>query len=230
MKTTLIALGAALTMAAATAEAATITQTTTFNFNGTRFYAADDRTFTSADGALTVDVTAKVYNTPSLGNALVTYGHTDFSNTGTSGLYINSSGDTDEWHETQYGWQNYDSDHRVDGYYNEILLFDFGGAQVTLTNIALSFVEPGSLLDFFSGDPLSLTAQVTANPSTTVNGSGSLFGIGASENHSAFKVTGLTVSYEVDDNSGVVPLPAGAPLLLGALGLIGLAKRRRRAA
>ncbi len=39
--------------------------------------------------------------------------------------------------------------------------------------------------------------------------------------------TGLVRAIETDDDTAVIPLPAGAPLILGALGLLGLIRRRR---
>ncbi|MCV2880839.1 VPLPA-CTERM sorting domain-containing protein [Actibacterium sp. XHP0104] len=60
----------------------------------------------------------------------------------------------------------------------------------------------------------------------TSYGTHSLFSIGASGDGDEFKLKSITVSYMPPS---IVPLPAGAPLLLGGLGVLAALRRRKKA-
>lgn len=85
-----------------------------------------------------------------------------------------------------------------------------------------------------TGDVISQATRLNAVSASTFNNPASdAFLIGASGNNSSFLLKSLTLSYTpviTTTNVGAVPLPAGALLMLGALGWLGLIPRRRRRA
>lgn len=119
-------------------------------------------------------------------------------------------------------------DHRIDGYWNELVTFLFD-KNVTVESITFAYARSGSHFDAFVGTVYKGSRAV--GPITELNyGPGMMFGIGASKDHSAFKITGLTVSYLSEPPMPPVPLPASALLLVGALGGLGLWRRVSRKA
>lgn len=145
--------------------------------------------------------------------------------------------------------------HRVDGlHYNDLAIFDLGTAY-ELTSIGFSYYDSAwekeivgrvcaarfwgqcvwyeyeyewtEIFDNFDlfidlGAGLQYSFSDLVDDTYTLSGGliSSSFGIGASGKYDAFKITSITVA--------AVPVPAAGFLLLGALGGLGLAARRRK--
>lgn len=139
-----------------------------------------------------------------------------------------------------------DSDHKVDGNGpDEIVLFDFG-RKVTIERVWFSYFDhyddfelgsySGSTLNSYLSD-LNISAAWCSGSCngysndfgrSTLNSAqklmGSILGIGSDHESDQFKIKKIKVSY---DDVAPVPLPASGLLLMGALGGIGLMRRRK---
>ncbi|PTX55772.1 putative secreted protein [Litoreibacter ponti] len=207
---------AALSVGATLAAQAT---TVTFDFasaseNSGYFQRASKLSF-EKDG-LDLDVSAHGYVTPqNEGDELNAWTSLKVTRQNSYGLYI---------------YSYWGDDHRVDGHWNEALKFDFNGSDVSIASIRFGSYGSNDVFDLFVGDNGQLLYEGSNEVATWVHldtETSSLFAIGASENHSAFKVKKLVVNVaEPDDNEPEpVPLPAGGVLLL--TGLAALVARRK---
>lgn len=132
--------------------------------------------------------------------------------------------------------------HTVDGSNpNEIVVFDFGSTVVDLTGITFAYVDDNDEFDVFTfGNGAGAAATDWAIDRSLPNNCsvcfttnfnvdpGSVFGIGAFAGNSEWKIK--KIHYNV---ISTIPLPAGLPLLLGGLvvlGGVGAARRRPAAA
>lgn len=189
--------------------------TTTFDFTTGGYERGYDLSF-SQDG-FDLNVSAAFYNTPGSVGETVTQGSSlRVTKQNTYGLYV-------------YAYR-YD-DHRVDGYYNELVKFDFNGKTVTIDEITFGSVANPSVYDLYGTDDDGLK-YAGSNPVVSPDALGvetSFFAVGASDNYSAFKITSLTVSDLIVDEVSPVPLPAGGLLLLSALGGFGFWRRKKAA-
>lgn len=215
---------------AAAANAAT--ETFTFTGNGTS--TADS--FVMTEGDLTLTLSAAFYNSPGdIGSTLVKTGDLNLTRSNSYGLYVAAPND---------------NDHRIDGYYNEIVSFDFGTAVVRITNVTFGSILNGSVFDLYVDD-LYKGSQTVESDLDLSTDEGSVFAIGASahktkqvcyytytyhygrkkhcydtlDTYSGFKILSLTVEY--DEPVTTVPLPAGGVLLLGGMGALALLRRRK---
>lgn len=117
---------------------------------------------------------------------------------------------------------NYDSA-ELDGQINEVLQFSFD-QDIRMISIAFNSIDGDDPYNVFADTGSGFTqisGGASDNPYTFspfLTGDG--LRIGATDNASAFRVTGITVA--------AVPLPAAGFLLLGALGGLGFAARRRQ--
>ena len=140
-------------------------------------------------------------------------------------------------------------DHRIDGRSDEVVKFNFGDKEVSITSVTFSYFGAGDQFDFYMGDAgnLAFDQSGTVAKSVDLNATASTFAIGASQDqlvtkcfnyflwgqirksckshydYSAFKITSLTV-----EELAPVPLPAAGWMLIA--GLAGLFGMRRRAA
>jgi Ca2+-binding RTX toxin-like protein len=226
---------------AAAVNAATVSQTFTFTGNGT----ATQSSFEMTSGEVTLTLGAALYNTPGLvGTDLVTTNALKLTRSNGYGLYVvNTVNNGSSWS---------DNDHRIDGFYNEIVTFAFDKA-VRITGVTFKEVLSGSVFDLYvndlGGTPDYKGSQLVDNSLDLPAGTGTLFGIGASQDGeksvcvkwkhdkckawkkydvwSGFKITSLTVEY--DEPVTTVPLPAGGMLLLAGLGALAVLRKRKTA-
>ncbi len=146
---------------------------------------------------------------------------------------------------TSCGWYycRISDEHTIDSWDNdESMKFTFD-RDVTLTDITISWHEGTGDYDLFAGGEL---VGNTRDGAVTPTGPDSVYAIGTrtfeeivTSNYwcwrnctstksyeSGIKITSITVEYEA---TSVIPLPAGAPLLLGGLGALALLRRRKKA-
>jgi len=233
------ALGFAALAAAVVVGGAASAATINFNVNSNWTYGS--RTFTT--GANSVSVEAFTYGNathPTLqGNpALASWSGSSGGLGICSDLRSNSTGtnDSDRCRES----------HQVDGSgSNEMAVLNFGTRVVQLTSITFaSAYSTGSnggdqfdLFTFGNGTGAQATGSLLDRPVTCSGGVctanltsfglvGSIFGVGAYDWDSAFKIR--SISFE--DAPSVVPLPAAGWALLAGIGALAAVKRRRKAA
>lgn len=222
---------------AAAANAATVSQTFTFTGNGT----STANSFVMTEGDLTLTLSAALFETPGgIGSTLVKTGDLKLTRSNSYGLYVAAPND---------------NDHRIDGYYNEIVSFDFGTAVVRITNVTFGSILNGSVFDLYVDDLYEGSQTVESDLDLSTD-EGSVFAIGASahktkqvcyytytyhygrkkkqqhkhcsdtlDTYSGFKILSLTVEY--DEPVTTVPLPAGGVLLLGGMGALAVLRRRK---
>jgi hypothetical protein len=238
-KITLVGAAVAVCLSSLSANAATVTQSFNFLTGSPWTERADTLNFTS--GALTLAVSATQYvATSTVGDAVDTTTARKVSRTNGFGLYVDYWGD---------------NDHRIDGYYNELVKFVFN-RDVTINKVTFGSIKDGSSFDLFLGDALEFVRSAIVTPTVNFADAASAFAIGASEDewiyvckekrssrtfrskttvrgcdcdkvldYSAFKITSLEVSYDVPSE---VPLPAAGWMLLAGLGGIGALRARKR--
>ncbi len=191
---------------------------------------AASQSFTGS-GGLAVNVTGKVYTKS--GSNFVAGSSIDVENN-SYGLISNNYGDNlSDRGETHQ--------HALDSYYNdEAFVFDFG-RQVTLTDLYFGWAAKSKdNRNFYSGGWFELFVDGLSQGIFGANSSfasasdltGQVFAIGAANGgymnkyYSHLKLKKMTVSYD-DPPPNVVPLPAGAVLMLTALGGLGFARKRK---
>ena len=225
--TSLAALGVAAALLGASAASAT-----TIHFNEGRHWSTDAHTYGS--GSNTVSVEAFRYN-PSK-STLSGNPHLASWSGNNGGLGICSD----------LGRHGCKESHQIDGSgRDEIAVLDFGSRIVQLTHVTFARAyatvnEKFDLFVFGNGTGAAATRSAfnrkignCSSSGCTVNVSslgfeGSLFGIGAQNSHSFFKVK--AISFKDVPPPEVIPLPAAGWLLLGGLGGLAALKRRRKAA
>lgn len=130
----------------------------------------------------------------------------------------------------------WDLDHRVDGWgwANDLLVFEFDRPISAMRSVTFHYVDWNDEFEFFTHDgdwhrvgeadlPWSWGSRSATYTFADTYG-GSLFGIGARDGNDAFKVSGMSVDYDVS----AVPLPAGILLLGGGLAGLGALRRHNR--
>lgn len=208
---------------AASAATATFDFTTYGNTNDTL------STFNSNVPGFSVNVSGSHYSLS--GSAFVAGGAVDVD-TNSYGLISDNSNDR----------------HTIDSWgTDEAMIFDFGSKVVKITNIIIGWYEGTGNYDLFVDGTL---AGNTGAGSVVTSAAGSVFAIGARtftqsyrckqkikgkwkwtdctrEIESGIKISSITVSYDDPPPPPVVPLPAGAVLMLTALGGLGFARKRK---
>ncbi|MCU0907112.1 MAG: VPLPA-CTERM sorting domain-containing protein [Rhodobacteraceae bacterium] len=226
---------AALLATASVASAATIS----FNVNSN--WTTGDRTFTSNGNSVSVEA--------------FTYGNAAGQGGGTVALasWSGADGGLGICSDLQSNSSNTNSSgrcresHQVDGSgRNELAVLDFGSRVVQLTSVTFARAystgqRGGDLFDLFVfGNGLGAGATQSffdrpincGNSGCTVNvaslmASGSVFGLGAFADASAFKIQAVSFA---DVPPSVIPLPAAGWGLIAGLGALAALKRRRKAA
>jgi hypothetical protein len=132
-------------------------------------------------------------------------------------------------------------DHRVDGYWNELLTFSFS-QDVVITSVTFdSYTSGNHDFDYYVADGTALIyrgGETVTDEVTGFSNIASMFhGIGASDDDVAFKIRQMIVSYDSSGGGGgggplpaVVPLPASGLLLASVLGSAVIMRRRQRRA
>ena len=225
--TKILALGAAALLWASAASAATYT----FDFTTTSTGWQEAFTVGATGGGATLDVSGGRFTDDSNGRPIYTSDAHVATWTG-AGLGVCNKYDDEG---RKQGCE--DADHEIDGKtYNDLAIFDvIGDGVYELVSVAFGYVDSGDDFDFFlniAGDGIGLLRNMS---NVDIPGSGvynfapgkfvtSTFGFGADGDSDDFKIRAITLR-EV----APVPLPAAGFLMLGALGGLGLAARRRKA-
>lgn len=204
-------LATAAFLAASTVAGFAATVTTTFDFRTAPGGGVNDPSYTTTVDGLTLFVNAKRYTDA----GVVGLGSSpNITRTG-NGLGVKSGND--------------DGDPALDGLSpNEVLRFLFS-ALVTIEEVTFRRIATGSVAEGFVNDLRVLTGFGVASPVNDPFGvtADDLFGIGATDDASSFRVSSMTVSW---DDPSIIPLPAGGVLLISGLGAIALLRRKRMAA
>lgn len=223
---------AAALMAASSVSAASI------SFNRTETFTTGSLTF--SNGTTSVDISGATLNAD---------GSTTGDTAGVSSYAISGAGVCSVYCD----WQNTVADRQVDGAANrEGLLLDFGPTLVKLTSVVLTYVDGDDTFDLFNmgnGAAAGVAPTVSSFGNALPDGSwqvslglpdvgvGSLFNFAALDAESEFKVKAIRFDVvpqispqriALVDEVASVPLPAGGLLLLGALGGLAVARRRRK--
>lgn len=217
-------------MAASSVSAASIM------FDRTEGFTSGSLTF--SNGTTSVDISGVTLNAD---------GSTDGGAAGVSSYAASGAGVC----STNCNWKATFADKVIDGATTrEGLLLDFGATVVKMTSIVLNYVDNEDTFSLFNmgkgaGVGVAPTASSLGNAlpdgSWQVNvalpdvGAGSLFNVAALNVQSAFKVQSISFDVIGDQNQRLalvqqiapVPLPAGGLLLLGALGGLAVARRRK---
>ncbi|MEO0990201.1 MAG: VPLPA-CTERM sorting domain-containing protein [Pseudomonadota bacterium] len=231
------AVACGLVLCAASAQAATYT----FDFTSSGYEKGQELSFTEGD--LTLDVTASNYGEPSnVGDDLVEYSDFQVARYEGYGLYVTYRGD---------------NDHRIDGWYNELVKFNFS-KDVVVDSITFGSIEEPSYFDLFVEDDGTLVYEGSQQVVTPLDLGVHTdhFGVGASEHavvwtrecstrghgyyyHRTKKkcvwVKELTysafkiTSVTVSHKPTIVPLPAAGWALLAGLGGLVVLRRKTRA-
>lgn len=225
--------GAVLMVAASAASAATVYQDFNFAVNGGGWSAS--KTYTSNTADASVNVTAGSFSDSHVVSGS-SYTLNSWNGAGL-GICAPNRSQASRGCTSQTETSSADS-HRVDGNRNnELAVLDFGRA-VTIESLTIGHFGNSSwakgLFDLFSnsGSWALNAAGLNGSSGTYTFTPGSsytsqIFGIGAHSHWASFKIQSVRVSYNVPDTPSAVPLPAGAVLLLTALGGLGFARKRR---
>jgi hypothetical protein len=163
---TIFASASALALLSSAADASSVTFDFTKKWNGDAYERSSELRF--EEGGITLDVTAALYNTPgSIDEPLVESDDLKVTRYEDYGLYVTYHGD---------------NDHRIDGYYNELVKFQFD-QDVVVHEITFGSILDQSMFDLFVDDEGVLTYAGNDDVETSVSLDlyTSLFGVGASQ-------------------------------------------------
>lgn len=123
-----------------------------------------------------------------------------------------------------------DDNFRTDGsQFNELLQFSFNKiATITAITFNPRGLDSNDFFDFAVDGKLGFSGLSAASYNIAQDFTGHLFGIGASADTSAFRVTSITVAFGAD--AAPVPVPAAGVMALGGLGALLAARRKAKRA